>query len=74
MFPILRRHRPRPGDDVEATLPTGSYVPRHARHTIRGVVLRGNILRYHSPITGEAELEVRDLRRAGYTIRVISRR
>jgi hypothetical protein len=53
-----------------ATLPTGACSYRHARHTIRGVVDRHGLLVFHSPtVHGEPRIPVRDLARAGYTVR-----
>jgi hypothetical protein len=68
------RRRLKPGLEVVAALPTGACSHRHARHTIRGVVDRHGLLAFYSPAAHrELRIPVRDLIRAGYSIRVAER-
>jgi hypothetical protein len=69
-MPLSLRRRLKPGAEVVAALPTGTCRHRHARHTIRGVVDRHGGLTFYSPaMRGELRIPLRDLGRAGYTIR-----
>lgn len=73
-MPFSLRPRPKTGVEVVAALPTGACSHRHVRHTIRGVVDRHGLLVFHSPtVQGELRIPVRDLTRAGYTIRAAER-
>jgi hypothetical protein len=66
-------YRPRSGDEVEAKLPTGAYLPRHARRTVRGVV-QGDVLLYQTSVTGRpAALRLKSLARVGYQLELIRR-
>jgi hypothetical protein len=70
---LLVSYRPRSGDEVEAKLPTGAYLPRHARRTVRGVV-QGDVLLYQTTVTGRpAALRLKSLARVGYKLELIRR-
>ena len=73
-MPFSLRPRLKPGVEVVAALPTGACAHRHVRHTIRGVVDRHGLLVFHSPtVHGDLRIPIRDLSRAGYTIRPAER-
>jgi hypothetical protein len=68
---LLFPHRPRSGDEVEAKLATGAYLPRHARRTVRGVV-QGDVLLYETTVTCRpAALPLKSLARAGYKLDIL---
>ena len=59
-----------PGTEVVATLPAGTGSCQHARRTIRGVVDRHGRLTFYSSVTrGHLRIPLRDLGRAGYTVK-----
>jgi hypothetical protein len=67
---LFLRRRLMPGTEVVAALTPGPCAYQHARHTIRGVVDRHDHLTfYNSLIHGYLRIPLRDLGRAGYTIR-----
>jgi hypothetical protein len=67
---LFPRRRLMPGTEVVAALPPDTCPYQHTRHTIRGVVDRHDRLTfYNSLIHGYLRIPLRDLGRAGYTIR-----
>jgi hypothetical protein len=72
MSPVFRR-RPRSGDEVEARLATGAYLPQRARRTVLGVVQR-DVLLYQTAVTDRpAALPLKSLAQVGYKLELIRR-